>query len=486
MRDLIRSMDIGNSVAEFDEHLQRYFVETETFRALIEGRADIIAGDKGTGKTALYRILQKRYPTIPELSSVEVIPGFNPAGNPVFQGLAQQGTLTEGQYIAVWKAYVLSLVGNWLLTLYETELTPAMKELDRLLVASSLRAADDTPVTVFSKISNAVARFLRPHSAGVEVTFSETGIPIITPQVEFSEEPRDAQPPDIVRHEDALALLCKALEEADLRVWVVLDRLDEAFQGFPDTEIPALRALLRTYLDLMEFPRISMKLFVRNDLFRKITKRGFVNLTHVNAKRVEIVWDEDDLQNLLCRRIAGNTQLMQRLDLEGKTDQEIFARIFPAQVDPGARRPSTWAWMMGRIRDGNLVKPPRNLVDLVIKAREAQLRREERSPRDATDNVPIIESDALRRALDRLSTERVEDTLLAEAGEAAALVEAFRGAKAEHNLHSLSQLLGLKDDALVEAVKALTELGFLEAIGESYKVPMLYRDGLGITQGKAF
>jgi hypothetical protein len=41
------------------------------------------------------------------------------------------------------------------------------------------------------------------------------------------------------------------------------------------------------------------------------------------------------------------------------------------------------------------------------------------------------------------------------------------------------------DRALYEA-KILEELGFLEQVGENLKVPMLYRDGLGMTQGKAF
>jgi hypothetical protein len=109
MRDLLRQLDLGNSVAEFDDSLERYFVETEPFRALVENRADVIAGDKGTGKTAMYRILRKRYAQLPELSSVEVITGFNPSGNPVFQRLAQQPVLTEGQYATIWKAYILSL-----------------------------------------------------------------------------------------------------------------------------------------------------------------------------------------------------------------------------------------------------------------------------------------------------------------------------------------------------------------------------------------
>ncbi len=34
--------------------------------------------------------------------------------------------------------------------------------------------------------------------------------------------------------------------------------------------------------------------------------------------------------------------------------------------------------------------------------------------------------------------------------------------------------------------KALAELGFLEKLGDTYKIPSLYRDGLNVTQGKAF
>jgi hypothetical protein len=79
--------------------------------------------------------------------------------------------------------------------------------------------------------------------------------------------------------------------------WAALDRLDEAFQGFPAVETPALRALFRTHLDLLEFDGFRLKLFVRRDLFRNIVKGGFVNLTHINARKVEIVWDEQDLLN---------------------------------------------------------------------------------------------------------------------------------------------------------------------------------------------
>ena len=115
IKDLLAKLNLGNSVAEFDSDLQSYFVETQSFRALVKGDVDIIAGDKGTGKTALYRVLRERYREFPDLANIEIIPAFNPAGNPVFQRLGQMQTLTEGQYTTIWKSYFLSLVGNWLL-----------------------------------------------------------------------------------------------------------------------------------------------------------------------------------------------------------------------------------------------------------------------------------------------------------------------------------------------------------------------------------
>ena len=56
-KEALQQINLGQSVAEFEDDLIKYFVETETFRALIHGRVDIVASDKGTGKSALFKIL---------------------------------------------------------------------------------------------------------------------------------------------------------------------------------------------------------------------------------------------------------------------------------------------------------------------------------------------------------------------------------------------------------------------------------------------
>lgn len=484
IKDILRGLDLGSSVAEHDEALEVYFIETDVFQALVDDRRDTVAGDKGTGKTALYKILQQRYPTL--LSDVEVLAGFNPAGAPVFQRLTEGEPLTEGQYITIWKAYFLALVGNWVLQLNEGGFSYKMEELDSLLKSTGLSSADGSASTVFSQIVNLFRRLTNPKSAEVAVTITADGLPVIAPRVEFG----DGEIAEtLVRHDDALRLLNDVLDEVGYSVWVVLDRLDEAFQGFPQAEIPALRALLRTYLDLAEFDRITVKLFVRKDLFRRIIASGFVNLTHVNARKVEIVWDEEDLLDLLCRRLRENSEFVAALGIpRDASNEDLFYAVFPKQVDQGSRRPTTWNWMLARIRDGNGITPPRNLIDLVTKAQEAQLRKEQRSAAeyDPSGHAGVIQSDAIKRGLAALSTERVEDTLLAEAGEHAPTIERFRDGRAEHNEDSIAATLGVSVPDARASIKPLLEIGFLEQTGDTYKVPMIYRGGLSITQGKAF
>jgi hypothetical protein len=486
--EILRQMELGNSVAETDANLQEYFLETQPYRDLIADRKDVIAGDKGTGKTALYKILQRNYMQYNELSSVEVLPAFNPTGSPVFKQLTERGVLSELQYTEMWKAYILATAGNWLLNIYTRDHSKSTRLLDDLLVGLDIRTPSDQTRTVFMKIADGIGSLFHWKKAELEFSIDPaSGKYSVIPRVERAQEsPTIALQP--VPIEAALGVLSDCLSEVGNVAWVALDRLDEAFQGVPEVEIPALRALLRTYLDMREFSNIKIKLFIRRDLFRRIVEdQQFVNLTHINASKTDIIWNDDDLMNLLLRRLKLNKEM---LSLLGRSEDpgDVFEIMFPPKVDQGDRQPKTWVWMMRRVRDGNNVKPPRNLIDLVTLARDEQLKREDRYPRDWVEGMALIEPEALKSALTQLSENRTQDTLIAEAGSYAQLIQQFEGSRAEHNEESLSALLQIPRDMIRQKIKPLVELGFLEFIRATgtYKVPALYRAGLQITQGKAF
>src|SRR5271166_4930886 len=231
VRDALQSLNLGKSVAEFDDALESYFVETNAFRELVRDQRDIIAGDKGTGKTAIYRILQKKYTSLPELRKIEVIPAFNPSGSPIFQQLTTREVLSEAEYNRLWKAYLVSYAGNWLLQLYDGEFTASMSNLDKLLRGLELRTEVDAPRNSFARALSKIGAMFNWRSAEMECAISESGMPVIKPKVEFADTNEPKAAPPSIPADASLRLLDRCLEEADITVWIALDRLDEAFSG---------------------------------------------------------------------------------------------------------------------------------------------------------------------------------------------------------------------------------------------------------------
>jgi hypothetical protein len=225
-----------------------------------------------------------------------------------------------------------------------------------------------------------------------------------------------------------------------------------------------------TYLDLTNLTSVRLKLFLRKDLFRKITEGGFVNLTHINARRIEIVWDEDDLVDLIVRRVTQNDDLRGLLRTPENNDF-VLSVLLPPQIDVGDRKPTSNNWIMSRIRDGNGNRPPRNMIDLMNKAQASQMRREQRDEREVNLGTdPILEADAVKKAVTQLSEQRVQDTLLAEANELSEMILSFRDGKAEHNRATIADTVG-KGFALEPAIKSLVDIGFLEEFGQNFKIP---------------
>ena len=315
--ELLKEINLGSSVAEYDEALSTYFLRTGPFNDLVTDRADILAGDKGTGKSAIFKILADSKQSVAELNQIDVLPAFNPAGEPIFQRLTAEAPLSEAEYTALWKTYIFSFIGNWLVDNGQGLASDSLTRVEKILDESQLRTSQNDAPTVFERI----IRFVREKIDNVRsveggMSFTPEGIPIFTSKFEFG---RGAIPTvsAYVRHDEALRLVDECLVQIGARVWIVLDRLDEAFQGRPDIETPALRALLRAYLDLSAFKNFKLKIFLRNDLFRSIVRQGFVNLTHVNARKVEIVWQPEDLLHLLCKRFKQNINFSLHLGLAG-------------------------------------------------------------------------------------------------------------------------------------------------------------------------
>jgi hypothetical protein len=140
-----------------------------------------------------------------------------------------------------------------------------------------------------------------------------------------------------------LEMADKAFAEAGKKLWIVLDRLDVAFADSLDLEGNALRALFRVYRDLAGLDNISLKIFLRDDIWARITSAGFREASHV-TKSITITWDTQSLLHLVIRRVVHNAAICEFYHVDPAAvlanadgQQKLFYRIFPMQVELGGR-----------------------------------------------------------------------------------------------------------------------------------------------------
>lgn len=82
--ELLRKLSFGTQVAEEETSaLARYFVETNQWDKISKGEKDLIRGDKGAGKSAIYSLLVNRQSEFFD-NEILIVGAENPRGDTVF------------------------------------------------------------------------------------------------------------------------------------------------------------------------------------------------------------------------------------------------------------------------------------------------------------------------------------------------------------------------------------------------------------------
>ena len=376
-QEVLARTSFGQRIAEDEvDTLNSYFVETEQWRKVSSGQVDIVYGPKGSGKSALYALLRKNQDELLK-DGIFLAPGENVRGTPIFEALVSDPPASEDQFRGLWKLYFLSLLGTALrLAKIGGEIA---KQLDSKLeevglvnsewsLKRSFRAALDYVKRIESVTGSVKVDPATSQPAGVEakVTLREPG----------TEERKVGY----ISADSLLELADKALTEHTLKFWFVMDRLDVAFADTPQLEENALRALFRVYRDMAALESIKLKIFLRDDIWARITSAGFREASHI-TQSITITWDQKSLLNLVVRRLLHNDAIrefyhvgLEKVLANSAEQETLFYRIFPNQVDAGEKKLTTLEWLMTRTADGTGKTAPRELIHLLSAARDHQLK----------------------------------------------------------------------------------------------------------------
>ena len=494
---ILRETTLGERIAEEErDELARYFVQTDYWRKIFAGKADIVYGNKGTGKSAIYLLILAHEDGLFD-RGILLISGENVRGTPVFHELVTDPPAGETEFINLWKLYLLSLLGQKIRE-YGLSNDDAVRVQDWL---ESLGLIDrNISLTGLLKVAlDYVRRVMRLESMqAIEggISFDpNTGVPIgATGKIIFREPSLERRKQGVVSADEALQRANSAFRQAGFTIWILLDRLDVAFAETAELEKNALRALFRVYRDFGDLDSVRLKIFLRSDIWKKVTEEGFRESSHITSS-VILEWDPDSLLNLLIRRLINNQticdsyeidreQVMQSIELQ----RSLFYRLFPDQVDLGQRKPQSFDWLLSRTADGTGRSAPRELIHLVSCIRDVQLQRYERGEAGASGEL-LFERAAFKEALPQVSRARLEQTLFAEYPEFRERLLMLKDKKTEHDIRSLSQIWDVSEEEASTVASKLVEIGFFErrteATSPSFWVPFLYRDALEMVQGKA-
>lgn len=492
-REVLTTLSFGSQVAEDEaEKLASYFVETHLWRRLFSGEVDIIFGAKGSGKSAFYALLRSRADELAK-NGVFILPAENPRGTPVFKGLEVDPPTTEREFQALWKLYFCSLVGVFLRRRHPADIL--VQQLVGTLEKAHLIEGEPSLASAFAAASSYVRRLFRPEAVegGIKLD-SMTGLPVgFSGKIIFGEPDAAQRAGGIVSAEGLLKLADEALRTRGEALWLLLDRLDNAFLESMELEQNALRALFKVYIDLRALGNIWVKIFLRDDIMRRITREGFRELSHL-TRQATITWDEQSLLNLAIRRAVMNQGIRDFYDVsheaaveDQKAQEELFGRIFPEKVERGETRPTTFRWMLSHTCDGTGQTAPRELIHLLSEAKERQLRRIELGHGEP-EGERLFEGVAVKEALPEVSKVRLNQTFLAEYPGYRRYVMALEGEKTEHTVATLGKLWNLSEELAFATAGQLSDLGFFESRGKgltTYWVPFLYRHALSMSQGAA-
>jgi hypothetical protein len=504
--DLLETLDLGSSVAELDSLLEVARVETSAFSDLVHDRVDLIPGTKGSGKSALFRIFVDFLPdSLLAQRKVVVAHGVQAPGDPVFHAFADRfSKLSEEDFVDFWCIYLVSLAHEQFIKgpRYKNLLKEANAEVVDFRNACANAgipevSAKKSLLEILEWSLNALRqwkpkiKYKLPGEAGdmeLDLFGSATQI-----NQEASISNDDLAIPKYINK--IKETLDAVLNKSRLSLWLMVDRLDEVFPRRSEQERKALRGLLRA-MRYFSAGNIRVKVFLRDDMLDHIvrTSEGFTALTHLTARKSDtLCWTSEQILTMLVKRIfaSANANLAEYLGIDrdqieasAKYRAECFDRVFPPTVYRGSRQSPTLRWIFNRCADGRNVVTPRDVLDLVIRAKQKQ---QDICTSEPDGNIDyIIDSSAIRYGYEELSKHKCQTYLQAEFPHLWSHIDKFVGGKTEYNESTLRAILGKDWKKIAEDLVAIGFLSKATKPGQAlYSIPFLYRHSLDVTQGKA-
>lgn len=457
----LTDLEFGAEEAEKDALLAKSLVRRRELESALGQRKSLVVGDRGSGKSAIFKLIATRYAAAVTHDPVHICPVSN-AGDLVHRVVVEDAWSNADTLRAAWLVAIASVAAGSI---------PASGPKQLRRDANSLRAAVGLPVTPTNLGTRLLRAAVRPF-VGTTLRFAVGPINL---EAQLPSGSAAAHTRASIDVESFLEDLDKFLSQCGSRTLVMFDRIDETYKYDRAKQETFIQALLQAESRVSTCRSIALLLFLRTDLFEL---HDIQEKNKLVSRTLNLRWSEEEWLELFVRRAVANVPLQHItepivIDHSGADISSALRLLVPAVIEgqPADR------WLTDSLRNGNGDVSPRLAVLLLYLARDRSAR-----PREIVETLPLFSVEALTSAMTALSelsfSEVVNDFKVAPT-----FVLNCRAAKLDRfRLQEVGDLFDEAEGKKGDQVRLLERLGFLErtvqveAAGSwsEFRIPRLY------------
>ncbi|MBV9691703.1 MAG: AAA family ATPase [Ktedonobacteraceae bacterium] len=352
-RKIIESLEFSEVNA--DDLDRNRFQRTRDFERFLDDTTCLIRGLKGTGKTALYKLLLKYEDVAREwskrLDRVTCLSGhggfrIRPT-RAEFELLDQAIEQNGGSWEAFWRSYLLLRMH------LENRLQQFLKgNKDKF---SQLRS-------ILNKVPRGVDRWQIEHTQTLVEMAVNAELNLLA--------------------KDALDDINRQLRKSSQALWFLYDDLDEDLLEKGNLRKRALTGLFQLVQasDARRLTSIRFKIFLREDIWTRLV---FDNKSHLNGRDVILQWTRLDFLRLALRQAQQSEEFRDLVDrfapVENidQADEALIDRalqiLWGTRREPNLKSKSVSRWVYDRLTDSGGTTFPRSLNSLLKEAKNYEL-----------------------------------------------------------------------------------------------------------------
>jgi hypothetical protein len=508
-QQVLSNLSFGKVDAETDDKLTNCFIGTDILKQALQARHSLFLGGKGSGKSALFRLLSHDTHRLTQLlqnyfTEIYSIPAYGIHSDEylTYNEIQEINPQSIDDFKYFWQLYfglkAAATIAN----------CPRMQERIRRSNSQNIKDNYNSVIQLLSEIGllqrdQNVSRFKKK----IKEIFS---FQVPTPNnttvkgkvIAFTHKSKAGL--NIISLLDSVD---KILKESNCLVWILIDQIDLLYLDDLERRKKAITALVQLLIEYSNrFANINLKLFLRTDIYRELQ---IVNKSHLVSMTIELKWTESLLLKLFVARAISDKNvrlyceaiLKENLDIvrviaaNDELIMNIFYTLFESNMNGGRDKiNSLHSWIFKRLVDGLGMLYPRELIHLgnqaVLKQKEINRLQGITQNHDSksTTEKYLIDSRTVKSAFEEVSKYRCDTYLYAEFPHLSEHFNKFKGKEKDKiSRTELLDMFSTVTPAGNEAVRVVYETGLLKTLENKnveacrkFTVPYLYKSGLGI------